>query len=80
MKILLIKFRNIGDVLLVTPLITNLKLFYPDAEIDIALNHGTEDMISLNPNVSKILLYDRNHVKSLNFISKIWSEYKFFFS
>jgi len=51
MKILLIKYRNIGDVLLVTPLINNLKLFYPNAQIDIALNHGTEDMVTLNPNI-----------------------------
>ena len=80
MKILLIKYRNIGDVLLVTPLLTNLKLFYPNAEIDIALNHGTEEMISLNPNISSILIYDRAKNKSLNLIRKLFNELNFFFS
>ena len=38
MKILLLKFRNIGDVLLTTPLIHNLKMHYPDAQIDYSVN------------------------------------------
>ena len=29
MKVLIIKFRNIGDVLLSTPLISNIKYHYP---------------------------------------------------
>ena len=66
MKILLIKYRNIGDVLLVTPLISNLKFFYPDAQIDFALNRGTEDMLNLNPNISNIIVYDRNEIKTIN--------------
>jgi len=77
MKILIIKYRNIGDVLLVTPLISNLKLFYPDAQIDFALNRGTEEMITLNPNVSEVLVYDRSQIKSLNLVNKIWKEFQF---
>jgi len=50
MKILLLKFRNIGDVLLITPLVSNLKAYYKDAQIDVAVNHHTEPMINLNPN------------------------------
>lgn len=80
MKILLIKYRNIGDVLLVTPLINNLKLFYPNAQIDIALNHGTEDMVTLNPNISRVLVYDRKRVKSQNFLRRTREECKFLFS
>ena len=80
MKILLLKYRNIGDVLLITPLISNLKLFYPDAQIDVALNSGTQDIVSLNPNISKVLVFERAQTKSQNVISKIWSECKFFYS
>jgi len=80
MKILLLKFRNIGDVLLITPLISNLKLFYPDAQIDVALNSGTQDMVRLNPNISKVLVFERAQIKSQNVISKIWSECNFFYS
>lgn len=78
MKILLIKYRNIGDVLLVTPLINNLKLFYPGAQIDIALNHGTEEMVTLNPNISRVFVFDRKYVKSQNLFFRILMELKFF--
>ena len=47
MKILIIKFRNIGDVLLMTPLVSNLKVYYKDAQIDVAVNHHTDPMINL---------------------------------
>lgn len=78
-KILIMKFRNIGDVLLVTPLISNLKYHFPDALIDVALNKGTEEMITLNPNVNDIIIYDRQRIKSLNPIQKLFEEVKFGF-
>lgn len=71
------KFRNIGDVLLITPLISNLKYNFPDATIDIALNKGTEEMITLNPNVNEVIIYDREKIKVLSFIKKFYSEIKF---
>jgi heptosyltransferase-3 len=77
MKILVMKFRNIGDVLLITPLLENLKFAYPDALIDVALNKGTEEMISLNPYVNKILIYDRKQIKSLGFLQRVLAEINF---
>lgn len=76
-KILVMKFRNIGDVLLITPLIKNLKLNYPDAAIDIAVNKGTQEMITLNPNVNNVIIYDRAKIKKENPFKRIWSEIKF---
>ena len=63
MKILVMKFRNIGDVLLTTPLIENLHHFYPGATIDFALNRGCEAMIEKNPFVNKIHIYEREKIK-----------------
>ena len=63
MKILIIKFRNIGDVLPMTPLVSNLKVYYKDAQIDVAVNHHTDPMINLNPNINKVIIYDRESVK-----------------
>ena len=71
MKILIIKFRNIGDVLLTTPLIKNLKLNYPQATIDFALNSSTEAMLKYNPNVNKIYSYDRDKIKSFPLFKSI---------
>jgi heptosyltransferase-3 len=77
LKILVIKFRNIGDVLLTTPLIKNLKLNYPNSQIDCVVNKGTEEMLTLNPNINKIFTYDRAYFKSLPKLKRIIEEFKF---
>lgn len=77
MKILIIKFRNIGDVLLSTPLISNLKNIYPNTTIDFALNKGCEDMVSNNPNVNNIIVYDRPRIKKLGIFAQLKEEIRF---
>ena len=77
MKILLIKFRNIGDVLLSTPLVTNLKQHYPSSRIDFCVNKETEPMLTLNPNLNEIFTYDRVNIQSLNITSRIKEEVRF---
>ena len=76
-KILVMKFRHIGDVLLTTPLIENLRRIYPDAQIDFALNKGTEAMIEGNPNIQNIHIYDRANIKGVGFFKRLWRELKF---
>ena len=75
-KILVMKFRNIGDVLLTTPLIENLRYYYPDAVIDFALNKECSAMIEGNPNIRKIHAYDRS-IKQQNFFKRLINEIKF---
>jgi heptosyltransferase III len=77
MKILLIKYRNIGDVLLTTALIDNLKEKYPHALIDFSVNKGTEEMLTLNPNINKIITYERKLVQSLNIFKRFGKEIEF---
>ena len=77
MKILVEKFRLIGDVLLTTPLLENLRHFYPDARIHFALNRGCEEMITQNPCVDKIHIYERDKIKNANIFKRIWCEIKF---
>lgn len=80
MKIIIIKYRNIGDVLLLTSLIKNLKLHYPTAQIDVAINTETIEMLSGNTNISNILSYDRANIKKKSFFKRIITEIKYFFS
>ena len=77
MKILIMKFRNIGDVLLTTPLIKNLKLNFPDAQIDVLINKGTESVLKYNPAINKIYTYDRNKYKNFYLLKRLIKEYKF---
>ena len=78
MKILLLKYRNIGDVILITPLIENLKSYYSNAVIDVSVNKGTEEMLSLNPRINRIFTYDREDLSSLTKYKKILREIQFF--
>ena len=77
MKILVIKFRHIGDVLLTNPLIRNLKLNFPQAKIDVVINKECEDVLKYNPNINKIFTYNRKEIKKLWFFKKIIKEIKF---
>lgn len=77
MKILIMKFRNIGDTLLASPLANNLKAHFKDAQIHFACNEGCEDMLSLNPNIDKIHIYRRKALKSKGIFGRIFGEIKF---
>ncbi|WP_457595743.1 putative lipopolysaccharide heptosyltransferase III [Hydrogenimonas sp.] len=77
MKILVIKFRHIGDVLLTTPLLDNLKRIYPDAQVDFLINKESEPLLEGNRSVTKLHLYDRSFAKRLPLHKRIVYELKF---
>jgi heptosyltransferase-3 len=53
-NILVIKFRNIGDVLLTSPLISTLKLEIPEARVCAAVKQGTEAMLEGHPHLDSL--------------------------
>lgn len=59
-KILVIKLRHIGDVLLTVPSIRALKETFPGAAVSALVNSGTEEMLALNPLLDEVIPYDRN--------------------
>jgi heptosyltransferase III len=59
-RILVIKLRYLGDVLLTTPLFDALRSHFPDAFIAAAVNKGTEDMLTGNPAVNRIFTVERD--------------------
>ncbi len=62
-RILLIKLRHHGDVLLTTPVAHALKTVWPDAEIDMLIYRETWDMVRHNPDLSQIHWVDRRWKK-----------------
>lgn len=74
-SILVIKFRNIGDVLLTTPVFANLRLAYPAARICALVNSGTEEMLTENPDIDKVFVYDRG-VKRFSRTTRIREEFR----
>jgi len=58
-NILVIKLRNIGDVLLTVPAIRALRETFPGARISALVNPGTEQMLTLNPLVDEVIVMER---------------------
>lgn len=56
-KILLIRLDNIGDVVLITPLIKNLKRVFPNTKIDVLVKNSTASILGNNPNINKIFRF-----------------------
>lgn len=70
-KILVIKFGGIGDILLTTPLLPNLKSYFSDAEINILTLRHSRDVLIDNPYISKAFTYDPKEDKSWCLIKNI---------
>lgn len=71
-KILVIKLRYIGDVLLTTPVFKNLRLNFPHAQLDILVNAGTEEVLKYNRDVNRVLSVERGSLaRQLAFIREL---------
>jgi len=75
-KILVIKLRHIGDVLLTTPVFKALKENFPDSFVATLVNKGTEDVLENNPYLDEIITYDRS-IKELPAFKRYLEEVKF---
>ncbi|WP_374189552.1 putative lipopolysaccharide heptosyltransferase III [Erwinia sorbitola] len=62
-RILVIKLRHHGDMLLTTPVINTLKQNWPQAEVDVLLYHETREMLSANPAIARLMTIDRQWKK-----------------
>jgi heptosyltransferase-3 len=71
MKILILKVKTIGDTLLITPLVSNLYRYYDNPAIEVMVNEGTSQMLSLNPNISQIIEYKRESYRSLSTLQRL---------
>jgi len=71
MKILILKVKTIGDTLLITPLVSNLYRYYDNPAIEVMVNEGTSQMLSLNPNISQIIEYKRESYRSLSILQRL---------
>lgn len=59
LRILLIKLRHHGDMLLTTPVINSLRQRWPHASIDVLLYEETRDMLAAHPSINTIYGIDR---------------------
>ena len=73
MKILVIRFRQMGDAILATPLLSALRQNYPDAEIDFVLNERIAPLFEGHPALSRIITFsDHERHSAFIYIRKVW--------
>lgn len=58
-RILVIKLRYLGDVLLSTPVLAGLRAVFPKVHLSMLVNPGTEAMIATNPHLDEVLIAER---------------------
>lgn len=75
-KILVIKFRHIGDVLLSVPVFSALKENFPDAYISALVNSETKEVLTGNPIIDEILVFKRD-IKKMKPVKKYTKELAF---
>src|SRR5579862_8313924 len=75
MKILVISLAGIGDTVLATPLIRELRANFPDAQIDALVRWaGAKDVLLLNPHLNTIYqqnLLGESYGKALGFLQAL---------
>jgi heptosyltransferase-2 len=70
-KFLLIQTAFIGDVILASPLISELNRLFPNSQIDFLLRKGNESLLENNPFLNKVLVFDKKNKKFKNSLQLI---------
>ncbi|RQV99347.1 MAG: glycosyltransferase family 9 protein [Calditrichaeota bacterium] len=73
-KILVIRLSSLGDVILVTPLLRQLRNAYPTSEIDFLVRSDLADVIRYNPHISRLIEFrkDSDFAYLRKIRSRIW--------
>jgi ADP-heptose:LPS heptosyltransferase len=67
-RILVIKLRAVGDVVLSTIVLNNIRRAFPSARIDVLTETASADIVRTHPAVSSTLIYDRETMSGWDLI------------
>jgi len=76
-KILVIKLRAIGDVVLATPVIENLRKAYPQARIDFLVDDEAVDVVKGNPFLDEAIVTGRGRLQRLPKFRALQEQWEF---
>jgi len=62
-RILVIQTAFLGDVILATPVVSQLHRLYPDASIDVLVKKGNESLLANNTKIRKVIAFDKSNGK-----------------
>ncbi|GAB6009093.1 glycosyltransferase family 9 protein [Dysgonomonas reticulitermitis] len=72
MKILIIRFRQIGDTVLTLSLCSSLRNSFGDAEIHLVLNRSIAPLFENHPSIDKIITFDKKENSNFSYVKKVW--------
>src|SRR2546425_9412424 len=61
-RILVLKLRYVGDVLLTTPVLSRLRESFPKAHLAMLVNPGTDDVVRDHPALDEVLVLERGNL------------------
>ena len=70
LHILVVRFSSIGDIILTTPVLRGLREKYPDAVIHFLTMDRFKEAISGNPDMNKLILFDKKKYRGIFGISQ----------
>ncbi len=70
-KMLIIQTAFLGDVILATPLASELKRIFPNAKIDFLVKKGNESVLENNPHIDQLFIFNKAEGKYKNMIQLI---------
>ena len=70
-KILIIQTAFLGDVILATPVILEMARIYPDCKIDVLVRKGNESLLTNNPSINQVFVFDKKNGKYASIINLI---------
>jgi ADP-heptose:LPS heptosyltransferase len=72
-RILVVKLRAVGDVLLATIVLRNLRRAFPSARLDFLTEPPARDVVNRHPDVDEVLTYDRTTESGAGLIRRVRS-------
>lgn len=70
-KILILQTAYIGDVIVSTPLVREIKKLYPAADVDIITTPLSAEIFQYNPYIRKVIKFDKRNQKYFNLLKLI---------
>ena len=67
-RILIIQSAYIGDVILTTPLLENIRNINPRAQIDVLIKHSNASVLTGHPYINQLLLWNKKEQKNRNLL------------
>ncbi len=70
-RLLVIKLRGIGDVLLSTIVLKNLRSALPNAQIDFLVEKQSREVLQGNPAIDDLIIFDKAEISSIGLVRRI---------